>query len=109
MLRTPLGMRTTTSEGLGCGGGAWLGAGPGWEAPGSEETTEMPGSGMAEARRLQVEDRGNSLRVGRKEKAMGKEVVAWVPGSRVDACVSLSISLRTPISQHCLECSSFRV
>lgn len=90
MLRTPLGTKTTISEGL------RLQWGPGWEAPGSEEITEMPGSGVAEAGRLQVEDRGNSLRVGREKRAVGREVVAWVPGSRVDACVSLSISLRTP-------------
>lgn len=55
----------------------------------------MPGFGVEEGGRLQVEGCGDSLRVGREERATGREVVAWVPGSRVDACASLSLSLRT--------------
>lgn len=57
----------------------------------------MPGSGVAEAGRLQVEDRENSLRVG-EERAVGRGGGCLGPGlgARVDACVSLSISLRTP-------------
>lgn len=55
----------------------------------------MPGSGVEEGGRLQVEGPGNSLRVGREERAAGWKVVAWVPGSRVGACASLSVSLRT--------------
>lgn len=72
MLRTPLGTRTTISEGLiDCdrAGAHGLRQGTGLEAPGSEETTtEMPGGiGVAEAGRLHVEDHGNSLRMGREE------------------------------------------
>lgn len=49
----------------------------------------MPGSGVAEAGRLQVEDRENSLRVG-EERAVGRGGGCLGPGlgARVDACVS---------------------
>lgn len=55
----------------------------------------MPGFGAEGGGRLQVEGCGDSLRVGREARATGREVVVWVLGCRVDACASLSPSLRT--------------